>query len=303
MEQHIPSVGHARWHIRLCVGSALSAALLAVVPAAMAGEAYALMYDGVRAGSSASQYACTNRFYCNQAEPGVLYSDSRSAADAGQYAETSVTSEASLGVLKGSAHAYATGGLTNGQYTGGSALATPEWFDIFRIVSSTLPIGTPVQFEFGIELDSTLSGSGLPSGLCSAPTANGPYAYAVLGDGVLGPSIAHNLCGGSTRMVETTVETFLVGSQHSMTGQLSVFSTAYPSSPGSSGTFAATVSEDANASATFFIRSLTPGASYLEAIPEPIPASLMLLGLAVLPLVRRRAGQSNWPTPESATAL
>ena len=93
-------------------------------------------------------------------------------------------------------------------------------------------------------------------------------------------------------MVETTVETFLVGSQHSMTGQLTVSSKAYPSSPGSSGTFAATVSEDANASATFFIRSLTPGASYLEAIPEPVPASLMLLGLAVLPLVRRCAGQA-----------
>jgi PEP-CTERM motif len=186
------------------------------------------------------------------------------------------------GVISADMVAY---GNRNGYvYVNAIAEARDYWVDSFTISSATLPAGTPVELQLGVQLRASLATSGFGQA----------YALAVIGTGLdagwLNGVDTRNVGGGS----HSSVSSFMsyVGAEVTFVGQLN--SRAWAESGEGVG------SATTDAWAGFTVDLLTPGASYRTAsghdygtpaapIPEPGSWALLLGGIAALAWRRRHA--------------
>jgi hypothetical protein len=201
--------------------------------------------------------------------------------------------EARLGHLTGSLDLAANGGgeIAPGVVIvfGGGLFGQAQWTDTFTVISSSLPLGTPVQLLAHVQLDSTLD---LRTGKSAAETnfLVGAQAFWIIGPGPL-VDLEHmvEVASGPAVLSRSQAETlsFLtaVGDSFTVTGVLSMSTASLTDGPFEVSRRIITVPH----SATFFLDSEDPNASYITAsgvnyestespAPVPAPATLLLLG-------------------------
>lgn len=225
-----------------------------------------------------TRHCCWDAVYTFEWHQGSA--DSYSAASWSAWADAS----GSLAYGAISADMYAYGNRNGYVYVNAIAEARDYWVDSFTITSATLPAGTPVALQLGVQLSANLTTSGFGQA----------YALAVIGTGL----DAGWITGVDTRNVgagaHSSVSSFMtfVGAEVTFVGQLN--SRAWAESGEGVG------SATTDAWAGFTVDLLTPGASYrtasghdygtpAAAIPEPGSWALLLGGIAGLAWRRRRA--------------
>lgn len=224
-----------------------------------------------------TRHCCWDAVYSTELHQGTA--NSYSAASWSAWADASGSLD--YGVI--SADMYAYGNRNGYTYVNAIAEARDYWVDSFTITSATLPAGTPVELQLGVQLRASLASSGFGQG----------YALAVIGTGL----DAGWLTGVDTRNVgagsHSSATSFLtfVGAEVSFVGQLN--SRAWAESGEGVG------SATTGAWAGFTVDALTPGASYrtasghdygsqVAAIPEPGSWALLLGGIVALTWRRRQ---------------
>lgn len=216
----------------------------------------------------------------------------------GQSWATVQAQSAQYGVLGGRASA---GSQMPEGYTGsgGDARLRDAWSDLFTIQSATLAAGTPVQLQLTVRLDVSMSALD-PDGAAGDAAANARTAAAFHFGGWDAPWITgldlHAGSGTASSVVDgvysnSTFVNAAVGQTLHLVGDLTV---AYNqrNSGGARGWF----SGQSDATATFFVDVLTPGAAYSTAsnvsyaapVPEPAHWALLSGGLLVVAMLARR---------------
>jgi hypothetical protein len=228
-----------------------------------------------------TRHCCWDAVYNYEWQQGSAPSYSANSWSASARASGSVD----YGVISADLQAW---GNRNGYtYVNAIAEARDYWVDSFTITSTTLPAGTPVELQLGVQLRASLASSGFGQG----------FALAVIGTGLDAgwlTGVDTRNVGGGTHSSLTSYWTS-VGAEVSFVGQLNSRAWAESGEGVGSATTAAW--------AGFTVDLLTPGASYLTAsghdygsqvaaIPEPGSWALLLAGIAALTW-RRRQGAAR----------
>jgi hypothetical protein len=218
-------------------------------------------------------------------------SDTRTAHAVGNLGGTADTlahadfdGTAAFGLLRGTASAEAIGGTAIGQ-------VTLRWDDDFRATSSTLPVGTPVDYRFTISLDSAIT----TNIACDGVSPPGPATVSLVGNDGAAGIIVHRACGLSDGASVLTLIHTTIGALVPLSGSLTL-SASLGSSVSSRPDNMATA--DANHTGRFFVDPAGPDYSYVTSsgvtyfsssapptpnpIPEPSTLSLIVLGLIVV---------------------
>ncbi len=155
-----------------------------------------------------------------------------------------------------------------------------QFADTVTVTSSTLPMGTAVNLRFSLTVSGSL--------FCSSPLGTTAQAQ-VLGDLVYGLNIitaGDSTCGTTFTQTQTAIYATTVGAVIDIGGEGDWNISADAGGVGPVGPSASAQADPPSAS--FFVDSLTPGASYATAsghtyftsVPEP--SSLPLLGTGLL---------------------
>jgi hypothetical protein len=235
------------------------------------GDGSAQLSGSASGGGCAGSVCSTSQFYLASQTPITIPTQSGSAAQSGVSASGSASGTVAFGSLSGSVVGAGGGdGGANGfgQYTG-------DWEDTLNIVSTTLPVDTTVDLLFTLSVDATMSCSGVGSSVDTSAgfssTAGGNIAFE------------SGTCNSTLAKTGTAVVQTFVGDSFLVEGELDL---------SAENIFAGTASVDPNGS--FFIDSITPGASYTTAsgvsyVTPPItaaePSSVGLLALGLLGLM------------------
>jgi hypothetical protein len=193
----------------------------------------------------------------------------------------------------------ATGGATRPPGYTAQALSSVDlrWHDTLTLVSSTLPAGTPAKLEFSLSLVGTLGVVGDNTPITSLNDPSSAFFEAALDVGLPGVnpiSVAGGILGGKTYPGASTpnfpMGVYRLDGAGTVGESFSIdsLSTARVNAYAEASSADVTAFVDSLHTSRVFIRSLTPGVSFVSAsgasyapLAVPEPASLTLLGLGL----------------------
>ena len=165
-----------------------------------------------------------------------------------------------------------------------------QFSDCLLVTSQTLPAGTPVQFQINVHLDYALTGTIPPN----PPADTDAHVFT---NWNFYPGSLNGVAGTSDAVSFSATETF--GKPASPNAFSTIYNTSIGQLIGVEATLhtavaafnGAILSADASDAASFTFVPITPGAAYVTGngvtyVPEP--ASLMGIGAAMVPFMRRR---------------
>jgi hypothetical protein len=261
----------------LAFRSIILASIILIVQTSAFADGSAQLSGSASGGGCAGSVCNSSQFFLASQNPIAIPVQSGSASQPGVSANGSASGSVAYGSLDGIVLGSGSGeGGANGfgQYTG-------DWQDTLTIVSSTLPLDTPVDLLFTLSVDATMNCSGVGSYVDTSAS------FASSNGGTI--SFESGTCNSTLAKTGTAVIQTFVGNSLVVEGELDL---------SAENIFAGSASVDPTAA--FFINSATPGASYLTAsgasyetqptkAPESPSVGFLVVGLlALVRLPRKR---------------